>query len=241
MTRRVLSLLPALCLALACGDRPRDEPRFVTVRDGHVLGHQPADTALAGVAVDLAALDAGLARVVDSLGHAVRATGPADREPAVEEAPPNPNLVGRGEGRPERGMVIPAGSNLMLRSLERACTHTHAPGDSVTLSVEGAALPADARVILRVVDAQASTGRASAYLELAAEVLRVDGRRFPLAASIEAADLELDAGPGAGGAARRLLAAVTRGVVAAGRWDACLPRGGALRLGLEEPLTVVLR
>jgi hypothetical protein len=171
--------------------------------------------------------------------------------------------------------TVPSGTNITLAAGERVCTDTHAPGDVFPATVleaagAGAIIPAGSRAEVQISSVErAKAGGEPARLGLAVQQLIVDGRRYPVDASItrvqvdqtRASSSDADAQKVIGGAIAgailgQVLGKDTRSTVIGaatgaaagtviamqtGGRDGCIPAGGTIAIRLDAPAQVARR
>jgi hypothetical protein len=185
----------------------------------------------------------------------------------------NPSGAGNASGGGAVG-TIASGTALSLRSGARVCTNTYAVGQtfSATLAngvsgTNGASIPAGSTVLLEVTQLKRSeNANDKIVMEFAVRSVSINGRHYPVTASVANADVErvrneakgkdvqkVAIGAGIGAIAGQILGRSTKGTiigaaagaaagagVAAGtaNFEGCLPEGGNISVTLDSPLQV---
>ncbi|HSH46348.1 MAG TPA: hypothetical protein VK966_10945 [Longimicrobiales bacterium] len=189
-----------------------------------------------------------------------------ERQPAPRPSPPQPSTV---------TMSVPAGTTLAIRMNDELSTETSRPGDAFTATLSDPVLDAAGNVIIpagatvrgRVTEVGASTrvGQTAA-IRLAFEAVSFGGESYPLAATVQRADVEqssrtsrtesagkIAAGAAAGAILGQVLgrdtestlkgaavgaAAGTAVAMGTSDVDAVLPRGAEVVIRVDQPITV---
>ena len=118
---------------------------------------------------------------------------PARRSRARPSKTPSGNTVEKAPAGSEgRVASIGAGTTIALTSGARVCTNTHKPGDKFTATVtntvqgsNGAVIPAGATAVVQVTSVERSeNANDPARLGLVVQSVRIDGKTYPIDASI---------------------------------------------------------
>jgi hypothetical protein len=89
----------------------------------------------------------------------------------------------KGSEAPVRGLA--AGTTLALKSNSKVCTNTHKAGDRFTAAVESSELPAGTTAVVRVTKVERSeNANDPVRMAFVVEALRVNGRSYPIDASV---------------------------------------------------------
>jgi YMGG-like Gly-zipper len=118
---------------------------------------------------------------------------PTTPRPTTPSKTPSGNTVEKAPAGSEgRVASIGAGTTIALTSGARVCTNTHKPGDKFTATVtntvqgaNGAVIPAGATAVVQVTSVERSeNANDPARLGLVVQSVRVDGKTYPIDASI---------------------------------------------------------
>ncbi|HSJ64750.1 MAG TPA: glycine zipper 2TM domain-containing protein [Gemmatimonadaceae bacterium] len=197
---------------------------------------------------------------------------PAPSRPATT---PSGNTVTSGTRGSEGSLAtIPAGTNITLTSGERVCTNTHKPGDKFTATVseavmgsDGAVIPAGSRAVVQVTSVdQSENVNDPARIGLVVQQIVVDGKAYPVDATITSASVEQVRTASKGSDAKKVIGGAVAGAIlgqvlgkdtkstvigaatgaaagtaiAMGTGDhaGCIPSGGTIAIRLNTPARV---
>jgi hypothetical protein len=200
---------------------------------------------------------------------------PSTSTPSQPSTTPSGNTVSSGTRGSEGTLAtIPAGTNISLTSGERVCTNTHKPGDKFTATVaeavmgsNGAVIPAGARAVVQVTSVDQSENVSDpARIGLVVQQIVVDGKAYPVDATITSASVEQVRTASKGSDAKKVIGGAVAGAIlgqvlgkdtkstvigaatgaaagtaiAMGTGDhaGCIPAGGAIAIRLNSPTQV---
>jgi hypothetical protein len=197
---------------------------------------------------------------------------PRPSEPATT---PSGNTVSAGTPGSEGALgTIAAGTDITLAAGERICTNTHKPGDKFTATVseavvgsDGAVIPAGARAVVQVTSVdQSENVNDPARIGLVVQQIVVDGKAYPVDATITSASVEQVRTASKGSDAKKVIGGAVAGAIlgqvlgkdtkstvigaatgaaagtaiAMGTGDhaGCIPSGGTIAIKLNSPARV---
>jgi hypothetical protein len=200
---------------------------------------------------------------------------PSTSQPSQPTTTPSGNTVERGEAGSEPALgTIGAGTEIVLAAGERICTNTHKPGDKFTATVSeavmgsnGAVIPAGARAVVQVTSVDPSENvNDPAKIGLVVQQIVVDGKAYPVDATITRADVEQVRTASKGSDAKKVIGGAVAGAIlgqvlgkdtkstvigaatgaaagtaiAMGTGDhaGCIPSGGTIAIKLNSPAQV---
>lgn len=170
--------------------------------------------------------------------------------------------------------TIAAGTAITLTSGERICTNTHKNGDKFTATVSqavmgsnGAVIPAGSRAVVQVTSVdQSENVNDPAKIGLVVQQIVIDGKAYPVDASITSASVEQVRTASTGSDAKKVIGGAVAGAIlgqvlgkdtkstvigaatgaaagtaiAMGTGDhaGCIPQGGTIAIKLNTPATV---
>ena len=200
---------------------------------------------------------------------------PSTSAPRTPTRTPSGNVVERAPAGTEgRVATIAAGTTISLRSSERVCTNTKRPGDKFTATVTsavqgsgGAVIPAGATAVVQVTSVERSENvNDPARLGLVVQSVRVNGKTYPIDASITSVATETQrestrrddakkviGGAIAGAVIGQILGKDTKSTVigaatgaaagtaiamGTGDYAGCIPDGGNITIRLNSPAQI---
>ena len=203
-----------------------------------------------------------------------RPSTPSTR-PSEPTTTPSGNTVERGESGSEPSLgTIGAGTEITLAAGERICTNTHKPGDKFTATVseavmgsDGAMIPAGSRAVVQVTSVdQSENVNDPARIGLVVQQIVIDGKAYPVDATITSANVEQVRTASKGSDAKKVIGGAVAGAIlgqvlgkdtkstvigaatgaaagtaiAMGTGDhaGCIPSGGAIAIKLNSPAKV---
>lgn len=209
---------------------------------------------------------------------------PSTSRPATSRPAPTPsqpattpggNTATRGTAGSEGTLAtIAAGTTISLAAGERICTNTHKNGDKFTATVSqavmgsnGAVIPAGSRAVVQVTSVdQSENVNDPAKIGLVVQQIVIDGKAYPVDASITSASVEQVRTASTGSDAKKVIGGAVAGAIlgqvlgkdtkstvigaatgaaagtaiAMGTGDhaGCIPQGGTIAIKLNTPATV---
>lgn len=200
---------------------------------------------------------------------------PAARTPSRPATTPGGNTATTGTAGSEGTLAtIAAGTTISLTSGERICTNTHKNGDKFTATVSqaimgsnGAVIPAGSRAVVQVTSVdQSENVNDPAKIGLVVQQIVIDGKAYPVDASITSASVEQVRTASTGSDAKKVIGGAVAGAIlgqvlgkdtkstvigaatgaaagtaiAMGTGDhaGCIPQGGTIVIKLNTPATV---
>jgi hypothetical protein len=188
---------------------------------------------------------------------------------------PSGNTVTPGTRGSEGALgTIAAGTTITLAAGERICTNTHKPGDKFTATVSeavmgsnGAVIPAGSRAVVQVTSVdQSENVNDPARIGLVVQQIIVDGKAYPVDATITSASVEQVRTASKGSDAKKVIGGAVAGAIlgqvlgkdtkstvigaatgaaagtaiAMGTGDhaGCIPSGGTIAIRLNSPTQV---
>lgn len=200
---------------------------------------------------------------------------PAAPTPSRPATTPGGNTATTGTAGSEGTLAtIAAGTAITLTSGERICTNTHKNGDKFTATVSqavmgsnGAVIPAGSRAVVQVTSVdQSENVNDPAKIGLVVQQIVIDGKAYPIDASITSASVEQVRTASTGSDAKKVIGGAVAGAIlgqvlgkdtkstvigaatgaaagtaiAMGTGDhaGCIPQGGTIAIKLNTPATV---
>jgi hypothetical protein len=195
--------------------------------------------------------------------------------PSQPSTTPSGNTVTPGASGSEGTLAtIAAGTTISLASGERVCTNTHKPGDKFTATVSeavmgsnGAVIPAGSRAVVQVTSVdQSENVNDPARIGLVVQQIVIDGKAYPVDATITSASVEQVRTASKGSDAKKVIGGAVAGAIlgqvlgkdtkstvigaatgaaagtaiAMGTGDhaGCIPSGGTIAIRLNSPAQV---
>ncbi len=195
--------------------------------------------------------------------------------PSQPATTPGGNTATTGTAGSEGTLAtIAAGTTISLTSGERICTNTHKNGDKFTATVSqaimgsnGAVIPAGSRAVVQVTSVdQSENVNDPAKIGLVVQQIVIDGKAYPVDASITSASVEQVRTASTGSDAKKVIGGAVAGAIlgqvlgkdtkstvigaatgaaagtaiAMGTGDhaGCIPQGGTIVIKLNTPATV---
>lgn len=271
----MLLALPFLAVPVACGDDTDDRAALAEdeldreldlALQGDTLPPTFEDTAQVETEEEPEADETPRPATGGQQAQRPRPQPEREREPAPRPSTPSPRTVTQS---------VPTGTTLAIRMNDQLSTETSRPGDAFTATLSDPVLDASGNVIIpagatvrgRVTDVGASTrvGQTAA-IRLAFEAISFGGQSYPLAATVQRADVQqssrtsrtetagkIAAGAAAGAILGQVLGRDTESTLkgaavgaAAGTAiamgtsdvDAVLPQGAEVVIRVDQPITV---
>jgi hypothetical protein len=208
-------------------------------------------------------------------------SAPSKTSPPRSSQPPAPtktasgNTVERGERGSEGELgTVAAGTTITLSSGDRICTNTHKPGDKFTATVtdavmgsNGAVIPAGSKAVVQVTSVDKSANANDpATIGLLVQQIVIDGKAYPVDATIASAQVERERTTSTGNDAKKVIGGAVAGAIlgrilgkdtkstvigaatgaAAGTavamgtadYAGCIPAGGTIAIKLNAPATI---
>ena len=203
-----------------------------------------------------------------------RPSTPSPR-PSEPTTTPSGNTVTPGTAGSEGSLgTIGAGTDITLAAGERICTNTHKPGDKFTATVseavvgsDGAVIPAGSRAVVQVTSVdQSENVNDPARIGLVVQQIVIDGKAYPIDATITSASVEQVRTASTGSDAKKVIGGAVAGAIlgqvlgkdtkstvigaatgaaagtaiAMGTGDhaGCIPSGGTIAIKLNSPAKV---
>ena len=195
--------------------------------------------------------------------------------PSQPSTTPSGNTVTPGASGSEGTLAtIAAGTTISLAAGERICTNTHKPGDKFTATVSeavmgsnGAVIPAGSRAVVQVTSVdQSENVNDPARIGLVVQQIVIDGKAYPVDATITSASVEQVRTASKGSDAKKVIGGAVAGAIlgqvlgkdtkstvigaatgaaagtaiAMGTGDhaGCIPSGGTIAIKLNSPAQI---
>jgi hypothetical protein len=151
-----------------------------------------------------------------------RTPSPTTPRPTTPRTTPSGNRVETApRGSEGRVASVGAGTTIALTSEKRVCTNTHRPGDKFTATVtntvqgsNGAVIPAGSKAVVQVTSVERSENvNDPARLGLIVQSVQVNGKTYPIDASITSVTTETDRESTRGDDAKKVIGGAIAGAV----------------------------